>query len=755
MFRIRQILDASAPANSHIIIQVQDLLKQQFSAVKDEEINTLSQKLNNPLKYRFQSRLFVAEKSHRPILGFAWMLYVSDLNFCILDYIASGSSKSGQGIGEALYARVQKECLALGANALLYECLPDDPKLSPDPKIRKQNEKRLAFYERFGAFPIMGTRYETPVKEGDSDPPYLLIDRLGQKMPTDKMFQRYVQSFLERKYGDLCSPDYIKKVVSSFKAENIHLRKARYYKKDRPALNDLKFDKKLFLIANENHNIHDVPDQGYVESPVRIQSILKEMEKLSFVEKVNPQHFSDKHITAVHDTDYVSFLKKSCMRISKGKSVYPYVFPIRNQSRKPIDTALLAGYYCIDTFTPLNSSAYLAARSAVDCALSAADIVLDGHSISYALVRPPGHHAEKKSFGGFCYFANTAIAAHYLSNYGKVAILDIDYHHGNSQQNIFYERSDVLTISLHGDPKIAYPYFTGFKDETGALEGKGYNINIPLPEKLRRDEYLLQLKKTLKIIDSFNPAFLLIALGLDTAKSDPTGTWSLLAEDFEKCGALIGAKGYPTAVIQEGGYRTQTLGINAKNFFKGFYKAHQMAKIKPTLQKQTKKSSSKQPKEIFRTHVHLGDIEAIKTVTAATQVFSQEEILTAGELVSESIHHGDKKSGYSFIIYEQDNKVLAYTCYGQIALTQASYDLYWIVVHPCVQGKGIAQKILQKTWDDVKARGGTSLHAETSSLPTYKAARKFYKRFGFKQIGEYQDFYKPGDAKVTFMIKCT
>jgi acetoin utilization deacetylase AcuC-like enzyme len=138
----------------------------------------------------------------------------------------------------------------------------------------------------------------------------------------------------------------------------------------------------------------------------------------------------------------------------------------------------------MDTFMPLTHNAYIAAKRSVDCALTAAQNVLEGSRLSNALVRPPGHHAERRIFGSFCYFSFTAIAAQYLSNYGKVTILDIDYHHGNGEQDMFYERSDVLTISTHGHPRFAFPYFSGFADEAGAGAGKGYNINVPLPENV-------------------------------------------------------------------------------------------------------------------------------------------------------------------------------------------------------------------------------------------------------------------------------
>jgi len=186
-------------------------------------------------------------------------------------------------------------------------------------------------------------------------------------------------------------------------------------------------------------------------------------------------------------------------------------------------------------------------------------------------VRPPGHHAERRSFGGFCYFNSAAISAHYLSSYGKVAILDIDYHHGNGQQYIFYERSDVLTVSIHGHPNRTYPYFSGFEDERGEAEGKGFNINIPLPENIDGSRYGEVLEKTLPRLMRFNPRFLVVALGLDTAKADPTGSWNLLAKDFEANGRMIGSLHLPTIVTQEGGYDNRVLGVNARSFLVGLW----------------------------------------------------------------------------------------------------------------------------------------------------------------------------------------
>jgi acetoin utilization deacetylase AcuC-like enzyme len=272
------------------------------------------------------------------------------------------------------------------------------------------------------------------------------------------------------------------------------------------------------------------------------------------------------------------------MEIKPGDTVYPYVFPLRNITRQPDDLTIRAGYYCIDTFTPLHSNAYAAARGAVNCALTAAEKVLEGDWLAYALVRPPGHHAERRTFGGFCYFNSAATAAQYLSGHGKVAMLDVDYHHGNGQQDIFYQRDDVFTVSIHCDPRYAYPYFTGFPEEEGTGPGIGFNVNLALPEAVEPEHYREELKRALRLVEDFKPRFLVVCLGFDTAKGDPTGTWSLNSDDFEKNGELIGRLGLPTLIVQEGGYRTRWLGSNARRFFVGLWAGANKARRAPSLQ---------------------------------------------------------------------------------------------------------------------------------------------------------------------------
>jgi len=220
----------------------------------------------------------------------------------------------------------------------------------------------------------------------------------------------------------------------------------------------------------------------------------------------------------------------------------------------------------------MNPKTLVAAHRAAGAAVLAVDLVATGRAENaFCNVRPPGHHAERRAFGGFCYFNNAAIAAQMLSDFGRVAMLDIDYHHGNGQQVIFYQRNDVLTVSIHGHPRFAYPYFSGFEDETGEGDGTGFNMNLPLTEQLTSDQYLAALGKALKCIARFQPTYLVVCLGLDTAKGDPTGTWELTGSDFTKIGHAIGGIKLPTLLIQEGGYRTRNIGSNARHFFGGLW----------------------------------------------------------------------------------------------------------------------------------------------------------------------------------------
>lgn len=574
MFRIRRVYNTVLPVNQRAMGQVQEILREQFPALREEKIASLPEQLQNPLKYRFHSILFIAEDISGNVRGFALLCHAPDLKFCLLDFIATRKKPIGRGVGGALYERIREEAVQLKVEGLFLECLPDDPKLCSDPTILKQNRARLRFYEQYGAFPIINTCYEVPVQPEDDNPPYLIFDSLGLRKSLRRDSARtIVKALLERKYADICPSSYIEMVVNSFRDDPVRIRPPRYIRhiEKQRVSEATPYDKKIELIVNEGHTIHHVKERGYVETPVRVPNIMKDLGKTDLFKRKAPDHFSESWIRRVHENQFVDYFKKVCSIIDAHKSVYPYVFPIRNAARPPKELAVRAGYFCIDTFTPLNRNAYLAARGAVDCGLTGAKSLTEGTLLSYALVRPPGHHAERRSFGGFCYFNTSAIAAEYLSGFGRVAILDIDYHHGNGQQQIFYGRSDVLTLSIHGHPSFAYPYFSGFKSEIGDDTARGYNQNYPLPEQVERTAYIEVLKQALHRLSRFRPAFVVVALGLDTARGDPTGTWNLMPADFKQNGYLIGKLGIPVLVVQEGGYNIRRLGINARHFFEGLW----------------------------------------------------------------------------------------------------------------------------------------------------------------------------------------
>ncbi|MBU2489770.1 MAG: GNAT family N-acetyltransferase [Proteobacteria bacterium] len=745
MIRIRRIYDDVLPVNRETLRQVRDIFSARFPAADPAEMENLGEKLLNPFKRRFRSVLFVAESLQGQVQGFAIILHEPILKFVYLDWIAAASGKAGGGLGGALYERVRAEAAAVKAKGLFMECLPDDPVACPNPALLKENKSRLAFYERYGARPVVGTNYEAPLNPGDTCMPHLVYDGLKEGSPLRRAFARkVVRAILERKYADMCPPEYVERVVASFSEEPVRVRDFRHVKPETVRVEPpARPRESIALVVNERHIIHHVHERGYVESPVRIRSIRAEIDRTGLFEEVPSRRFSDKDLLAVHDPDYVKYLRRACETMPEGKSLYPYIFPIRNKTRPPRESSVLAGYWCMDTFTPLNKNVWPAARGGVDAALTATREILSGRRIAYALVRPPGHHAERRTFGGFCYFNNNAVAAHHLSAWGKVAILDLDFHHGNGQQDIFYHRADVLTVSIHGHPRFAYPYFSGFPEELGEGEGEGCNLNLPLPEKVNGKRYREALDLAVQRVREFRPQFLVTALGLDPAKGDPTGTWSLVARDFKENGKRVGELGLPTLVVQEGGYRTKTLGKNAAAFFEGLMAGS--ARWADTLREPSKPIHGLS----WRREAAPADVEKVGRLVAATGFFSEEEKAIAEELVTERLARGDE-SGYHFVFAELSGRLAGYACYGRIPGTRTSFDLYWIAVHPDFQGLGMGRSISRETERLIKAAGGVKVYADTSQRSQYASTRAFYEVTGWKLETVLEDFYFPGDGKAIY-----
>ena len=230
------------------------------------------------------------------------------------------------------------------------------------------------------------------------------------------------------------------------------------------------------------------------------------------------------------------------------------------------------GLSSLDAGTPITSGTWTAARAGADCAIAAALHVADGACAAFALTRPPGHHAGADFFGGYCFLNNAALAAQHLRNSGlqRVAVLDIDYHHGNGTQAIFYDRPDVLFTSIHGDPHTEYPFYLGYADEVGTGAGHGFNLNLPLPRGTDFGQWRGALTHALQGIAKFGAQALVVSLGLDTFEGDPISGFKLCSDDYFRVGEDIAKAGLPTVFAFEGGYAVAELGVNAVNVLEGF-----------------------------------------------------------------------------------------------------------------------------------------------------------------------------------------
>jgi acetoin utilization deacetylase AcuC-like enzyme len=290
---------------------------------------------------------------------------------------------------------------------------------------------------------------------------------------------------------------------------------------------------------------------------------------------VAPTVFGQGPRTRVHSVEYLSFLAEAWEAWSAlgnaGPEMIANVHPVRHGATYPTHIVGRLGWHTADTACPIGPGTWAAACAATDVATSAAQMVLDGEDAVYALCRPPGHHAFRDVAGGFCFLNNSAVAAAHLRlRHERVAILDVDVHHGNGTQGIFYERSDVLTVSIHADPASYYPYLWGYAHERGAGAGLGANLNIPLPLGTGDDGYLAAFQIAEKTIRAFAPGALVIALGLDASEHDPLAGLAVTTDGFHRIGAAIARLALPTVLVQEGGYLSDILGTNLTAVLAGF-----------------------------------------------------------------------------------------------------------------------------------------------------------------------------------------
>ena len=314
--------------------------------------------------------------------------------------------------------------------------------------------------------------------------------------------------------------------------------------------------------------------QANPEQPERVERLLAGARKAGCAFE-RPKDYGLGPIAAVHTPEYLDFLEHIYARWRRiegaSEEVIPNIHPFARGGSYPASAVGQAGYHMADTSCPISAETFDSACWSAWSAVAAAEAVLAGERSVYALCRPPGHHAFADVAGGFCFLNNSAIAAQRLrGSAARVAILDVDLHHGNGTQGIFYGRADVLTVSIHADPVRFYPFFWGHADERGQRAGLGYNLNLPLPRKSGDAAFMDALDIAFRRIRAFAPEALVVALGLDAFEGDPFGGLSVTTPGFSLIGGAIGRLDLPTVIVQEGGYLCEALGDNLTAFLEGF-----------------------------------------------------------------------------------------------------------------------------------------------------------------------------------------
>lgn len=348
------------------------------------------------------------------------------------------------------------------------------------------------------------------------------------------------------------------------------------------------------VVYSPRHLAHDIDTETFMGVGVPANEVAERAERIrgalaadggfTFVE---PAEHGEAPITAVHDEALVRFLEVAWSEVRAqliprsflAADTYPNIAMFEGMSgdaverlvREPQHIGGRAGFWGLDSAAPLVAGTYDAARAAVDVALTTVDLVLAGETVAYGLCRPPGHHAARSMYGGYCFFNNAAIAAHAITaaTGERVAILDVDYHHGNGSQQIFWRRGDVRYVSIHADPERAYPYFLGRADETGEGDGAGENLNIPLRAGATNDDYLAATDRAIEAIGGAPGSVVVVSLGFDTYGLDPIGDFALTTDVYHEVGRRVGELGRRVVILQEGGYHRPSLGENARAWLRG------------------------------------------------------------------------------------------------------------------------------------------------------------------------------------------
>jgi acetoin utilization deacetylase AcuC-like enzyme len=339
----------------------------------------------------------------------------------------------------------------------------------------------------------------------------------------------------------------------------------------------------MLTIYSDRHEAHapamellDGVLQNIFERPERARRIVATIEEERLGEVRPPDPCDVAAIRRVHDPRLVEFMRESWglwqAQIGSNDAI-PYTHSMRGiAAREPESINGKLAYFSYDAVTPITAGTWSAALTAVSVATSGLQLIQNGERAAFSLCRPPGHHSMHGQYGGYGLFNNVAVAAQAAIDAGarRVAVLDIDVHHGNGTQDIFYRRNDVLYVSIHNDPRHGYPFFMGHADETGAGPGSGFNVNLPLPRGTRWDAYEPALAAAVDKVREFSPEVLFVSLGVDTFDGDPTGSFKLQSADYLPLGAAIAKLRRPTLFVMEGGYAIAALGRNTVNVLRGF-----------------------------------------------------------------------------------------------------------------------------------------------------------------------------------------